>query len=75
MFGKIKKVLLVEGMHCEHCAQKVKQVLEQIDEITSVKVNLKKQEVEMILNKNIDDEKLKQAFKDLDYTLLQITTK
>lgn len=43
MFGKtIKTQVLVEGMHCEHCASRVKSELEKIDGIGSVKVNINK---------------------------------
>ena len=40
MFGKTnKKIISIEGMHCEHCAKKVKTVLSSIEGVNKVKVN------------------------------------
>ncbi len=38
----MKKVVKIEGMHCEHCSASVKKALEEIDGVSLVKVNLKK---------------------------------
>lgn len=49
LFGKkYKRVLIVEGMHCGHCAKKVEASLKEIDGVKSVKVDLERQEVIVI---------------------------
>ena len=42
MFNKrIKKVVTIEGMMCEHCKNKVETSLSSINNVSKVKVNLK----------------------------------
>lgn len=68
MFGKtIKTQVLVEGMHCEHCASRVKSELEKIDGIGSVKVNINKKLVTIYSKKELDISFLKKKIEDLGY--------
>lgn len=45
MFKKNKIEIIVEGMHCDHCANKVEQTLLEDDNIKKVKVDLAKKKV------------------------------
>ncbi len=38
----MKKIIEIEGMHCEHCAGSAKASLENIEGVKKVKINLKK---------------------------------
>ena len=38
---KIKKVITIEGMMCEHCKMKVERALSEVNGVSKVKVNLK----------------------------------
>ena len=38
----IKKELILDGLSCAHCAEKVRKNLEQIPNVSKVKVNLDK---------------------------------
>lgn len=68
MFGKtIKTQVLVEEMHCEHCASRVKSELEKIDGIESVKVNINKKLVTVYSKKELDISFLKKKIEDLGY--------
>ena len=40
MFKKIHKTIVVEGMHCEGCANRVQNILTMIPGVKQVKVNL-----------------------------------
>ncbi len=65
------KVINVEGMHCEHCAKRVKEVLSKIDNVSKVVVNLSKHEV-IIYGDDIDDKIIKKNIEDLDYQVKKI---
>ena len=70
MFSKkYKKVLLVDGMHCEHCAMTITNELEKIGDL-KIKVNLK--QVEIISKEYIDNQIISKIFNNLDFTLKEI---
>ena len=55
MFGKKNKIIIiVSGMHCEHCAKKVTDAILKVDDSAKVKVDLKNGEV-TITSKNLVD--------------------
>lgn len=73
MFGKTnKKIISIEGMHCEHCAKKVETVLSSIEGVNKVKVNLFKKEAIIISKSIIEDNIIKASFKDLDFIITNI---
>ena len=39
---KKRKIIGIDGMHCDHCASKVDQALESLSDVDSVRVDLKK---------------------------------
>ena len=45
MFKKIHKTIEIEGMHCEGCANRVKNVLSSIPEVKSCNVSLEDKKV------------------------------
>jgi len=55
VFKMIKKLVEIEGMHCENCAKKVENVLYGLPEVESVEVNLSDKNAKIILNKEVDD--------------------
>ena len=69
---KNKKTISIEGMHCEHCAKKVENTLSSIEGVDKVKVNLSKKEAIIISKSIIDDQTIKDSFKDLDFTITNI---
>ena len=74
MFGRnqIKKTIKIEGMHCEHCAKKVENALSELDNVKKAKVNLKKQEASLVLEKEIDNKVLTEAIENLDFKVTDI---
>ncbi len=74
MFGrnKIKKTIKIEGMHCECCAKKVENALSELDNVKKAKVNLKKQEASLVLEKEIDNKVITEAIENLDFKVTDI---
>ena len=74
MFGKnqIKKTIKIEGMHCEHCAKKVENALSELDNVKKAKVNLKKQEASIVLEKEIDNKVITEAIENIDFKVTDI---
>lgn len=70
MFAKkIKKVVNVEGMHCDHCVKKVTEALESIEGVTKVKVNLSKKEAIITSTEEIDDQIIKSKIEELGFSV------
>jgi copper chaperone CopZ len=68
MFSKkIKTVVSIEGMSCEHCANKVKKELEKIDNVKKVKVDLIKKQATILSEKSLDEKQLKETIESLEY--------
>lgn len=73
MFGKkIKKVVSIEGMHCNHCAMKVQDALGNLDGVKGVKVNLDKKEAVVTLDKEINCDLIKEAIAKIDFLVTDI---
>ena len=51
----IKKLVEIEGLHCENCAKKVEDALYGLPEVESVEVNLSDKNAKIILNEEVDD--------------------
>ncbi len=63
----MKKTLKVEGMMCTHCEAHVKEALEKIDGVVSVKPDHDKKIVEVELSKEISEDVFCAAIKDAGY--------
>lgn len=73
MFSKsVKKIIKVERMSCEHCANKVKESLLKLQNVKSVSVNLKKQEVTIKSLVSISDDEIKNIIESLDYKFVGV---
>ena len=73
MFNKkIKKVITIEGMMCEHCKAKVEKSLLELNGITKVKVSLKDKTVTIYSSVIIPDEDIIDTINKLDYKVTSI---
>ena len=73
LFGKkYKKVLIIEGLHCGHCAKKVEDVLKELDGVKSIKVNLEKKEVLVVSKVELANDLITDAIKKTDFELKEI---
>ncbi|WP_138159454.1 heavy-metal-associated domain-containing protein [Peptoniphilus catoniae] len=60
------KTINIEGMTCEHCAAHVKEALEALSGVESVKVSLFKNSAK-VNGDNLNDEQLKKAIEEAGY--------
>lgn len=65
-----KETINIKGMMCEHCEATVKKALEKFPEVENAEVSHEKGTAVVSLNQDVDDEKLKKAIEDKDYTVL-----
>ncbi len=73
MFKKrIKKVVTIEGMVCDHCKSKVEKALLELTTVTKVKVNLKDKTATIYSESNIDEHDIINAITKLDYKVINI---
>ncbi len=71
MFGN-KITVRIDGMNCEHCAKKIKDNLEKIENVKSVKVNLKDKNATIKYKKNINHLEVKNIIESLDYKYIGV---
>lgn len=69
---EMKKTIAVEGMMCEHCVAHVKEALEKVEGVKSVKVNLKKKTAVVSMKEDISDDILVQAVVDAGYKVTEV---
>lgn len=63
-----KKVFKVDGMSCEHCKNRVIEAVDSIDGVAA-RVCLKKGEVTVLYQHEVDDETIKNKIEALGYTV------
>lgn len=72
---KIKKVITIEGMMCEHCKMKVERALSELNGVSKVKVNLKNKTATIYSTKSISNDNIKNSISKLDYKIVNIGEK
>ena len=66
-----KKVFIIDGMHCDHCKNRVEEIVGDIKNVAG-KVNLNKGELVVSYAEEVDDEIIKSRIKRVGYTVLAI---
>lgn len=66
-----RKVILIEGMHCDNCKNSIERKINEI-EGASAKVNLKKKQALVEMDREISDEVLVQAVEDAGFEVVRI---
>ncbi len=73
MFNKkIKKVITIEGMMCEHCKAKVEKSLLELEGVVKVKVSLKDKMATIYSKNNISNDDIISAIEKLDYKVTSV---
>lgn len=73
MFNKkIKKVIIIEGMMCEHCKTKVEKSLLELESVSKVKVSLKDKTATIYSSVSIPDKDITNVINKLDYKVTSI---
>ncbi len=76
MFKKNKKIkVIIDGMNCIHCVNKIKNTLEEDESIKKVSINLNKKEAIITGNDNLDKKLIKNKIESLDYKVVSIEKK
>ena len=68
----MKKILHIEGMMCGHCEARVKKALEALPEVSEAVVSHEAGTAIVTLTAAVDDDTLKKAVEDQDYTVTGI---
>lgn len=66
-----EKILVVEGMHCENCQNRVENALNRLDGIVC-KVNLRKKTATVSYSTEVSDEVLKETVEKMGYKVTEI---
>jgi len=69
-----KKVIQIEGMHCDNCKNRVEHAVNKLDGVVC-KVNLKKKTARVSFSKQPADLELKKVIENLGYEVIRITDK
>jgi copper chaperone len=69
-----KKIISIDGMSCENCRNRVERAINKIDG-ASARVNLRKKEAVVSLDREIDDETLKNAVESAGYKAVSVKTR
>ena len=67
MFGNVKQIVHVDGMHCIHCAMSVEKALGALEGVKSAKVNLDKKIAVIKANPAISEEAAKKAIEEAGF--------
>lgn len=66
-----KKTVVIEGMTCEHCKNRVENRINEIDG-AAAKVNLKKKEAVISLEKEVSDDQIRKVIEKSGYEVISI---
>lgn len=70
----MKKIIAIEGMHCEHCQARVQKALDEIPGIKA-KVDLKKKQAIVEMDNEVPGHVLKNAVSEAGYEAVSVTEK
>ncbi len=69
----MKKIVVIEGMHCEHCAACVVKALRAVDGVIDAAVDLKAKKADVETNGNVADETLAAAVDEAGFKTVCVT--
>ncbi len=68
----MNKVMIIEGMSCNHCKMRVENTLKELEGVTDVQVDLEKKSAELVLSEDVTDAVLTEAVEDAGYDVVEI---
>lgn len=71
----MKKIVVVEGMHCQHCQSAVQKALAAVEGVTEAKVDLEKKTATVSMTAEVSDEALMKAVSDAGFDPVSVTLK
>ncbi|HCW74593.1 MAG TPA: heavy metal transport/detoxification protein [Clostridiaceae bacterium] len=72
---KMKKVLVIEGMHCMGCVGRATRALESLEGISSAKVDLGKKNAVVEMTGEVSEEAMKAALSEVELELVSVSEK
>lgn len=66
-----KKTVIIEGMTCEHCKNRVEEKLNDIKGVSAT-VNLKKKEATILMEIQVDEKRIYKAIEKAGYTVVEL---
>ena len=72
---KIKTVVNIEGMSCEHCANKVFTALSNLENVNKVKVSVAKKEAIIFSTEKLNVDEIKKVIEEFNYKVTNIVEK
>ena len=73
--GIMKKIICVEGMCCQHCADRVEKALSAVSGVVSADVKLKKNIAVVRSRDEVSDSEITKTVEDAGYKVTGITSK
>ena len=70
---EMEKIIMVNGMQCNHCKMTVEKVLGGIDGVTNVAVKLEEKKVVVTLSKEVENNKMEEAIKEAGFEVVSIS--
>lgn len=70
----MRKSIIVAGMSCKHCVNRVEKALSEVEGISSISIDLENGKVEFICEKDISEEAIKELIEDAGYDVIAINT-
>ena len=67
------KIIMIEGMQCNHCKMSVEKALNKLDGVIKVEVNLENKKAVIESEKEIDNEKIKSEITEAGFEVKDIT--
>ena len=70
---KSKKIVYIEGMHCDNCKNRIEKHLDELDGVIA-KVKLSRKLAEVLLYEDVDDSVIRDTIESLDFQVTKIET-
>lgn len=67
----MKKIVIIEGMMCDHCKKRIEKEFYKLEDVVDAKVDLEKKSLTLESKNEISDEKIKEIIKNLDYKFIK----
>lgn len=68
-----KKIITINGMHCNHCKNSVTEHINRIDG-AAANVNLKKKTATVLMSRDVSNQELQTAVENAGFTVVEIET-
>ncbi|QUH25119.1 heavy-metal-associated domain-containing protein [Serpentinicella alkaliphila] len=68
----MKKQLIIEGMSCGHCVNRVEKALRELNGVEKVEVDLSNKKAVILLSETIEDAILNEVIDDAGYEVIEI---